>query len=148
MSAHRDQSPGPVRGCSFSLAATFGCSVEELFGGGEGEPEEAAWAWAPTRTLCRYWHARVRRRTLYYPVESTPSGVIGHDGIFGHGKFVPRPTAAPEETLIMASCDPAAGLLTTQLARATGLRLLVLPRSSKQALTLLGQGLVHVAGVT
>jgi molybdate-binding protein/DNA-binding XRE family transcriptional regulator len=137
----------PSVAAALSLARTFGCSVEDLFRGGEGEPEEAAWAWAPVQTPCRYWHARVRRRTLYYPVESTPSGVIGHDGVFGRDKFAARPTAAPEETLIMASCDPAAGLLATQFARITGFRLLVLQRSSQHALSLLGQGLVHIAGV-
>lgn len=136
----------PAVTAALSLAAAFDCSVEELFGGGS-EPDEAAWAWAPPHTPCRYWHARVRRRLLYYPVEATTAGVIGHDGVFRDGKFIASPTAAPEETLIMASCDPAAGLLATQFARITGFRLLVLPRSSQHGLTLLGQGLVHVAGV-
>ena len=55
--------------------------------------------------------------------------------------------ADPERTLVMACCDPAAGLLAAALARAADVRLIALPRSSGTALALLGQGRVHVAGV-
>ncbi len=55
--------------------------------------------------------------------------------------------ADPEHTLVMACCDPAAGLLAAALARAAGVRLIALPRSSRTALSLLRQGLLHVAGV-
>ena len=48
---------------------------------------------------------------------------------------------------MLASCDPAVTLLHAELARTAGLRLVVLPRSSRAALKLLGQGLVHAAGV-
>jgi molybdate-binding protein len=47
----------------------------------------------------------------------------------------------------MASCDPAVGLLGAELAREAGIRLLVFQRSSRQAIELLGRGLVHAAGV-
>jgi molybdate-binding protein len=47
----------------------------------------------------------------------------------------------------MATCDPSVGLLAAVLARSFGVRLLPLPRPSRSALELLGQGLVHVAGV-
>jgi molybdate-binding protein len=47
----------------------------------------------------------------------------------------------------MACCDPAVGLLAAELARAAGVRLLALERSSRTALDLLGRGLVHVAGI-
>jgi molybdate-binding protein len=47
----------------------------------------------------------------------------------------------------MASCDPAAALLAAELASRTPYRLLVLPRSSSQALRLVGRKLVHVGGV-
>ena len=53
----------------------------------------------------------------------------------------------PERTLVMACCDPAVGLLAAELAREAGLRLLVFQRPSRAALALLGQGLVHAAGV-
>jgi putative molybdopterin biosynthesis protein len=55
--------------------------------------------------------------------------------------------AKSEKTLVMASCDPAAGLLALTYERATGFRLLPLHRSSREALSLLQQGLVHVAGI-
>ncbi len=48
---------------------------------------------------------------------------------------------------MLASCDPAAGLLAAEYARASGFRLLVFPRGGRAALDLLRQGLVHVAGV-
>jgi molybdate-binding protein len=47
----------------------------------------------------------------------------------------------------MACCDPAAGLLAVQLVRAADIRLIALPRSSRTALSLIGRGLVHVAGI-
>jgi molybdate-binding protein len=53
----------------------------------------------------------------------------------------------PDATLVIASCDPAAGFLAEAYAQATGGRLLVLQRSSRQALELLKQGVIHAAGV-
>jgi molybdate-binding protein len=47
----------------------------------------------------------------------------------------------------MACCDPAVKLLAGELARTADVRLIALPRASRTALSLLGQGLVHVAGV-
>jgi molybdate-binding protein len=47
----------------------------------------------------------------------------------------------------MACCDPAVNLLAAGLARTADVRLIALPRPSRTALALLGQGLVHVAGV-
>ena len=38
-------------------------------------------------------------------------------------------------------------MLAAELARTAGLRLIALPRSSRAALSLMGQGLVHVAGI-
>ena len=51
------------------------------------------------------------------------------------------------ETLVVACCDPAAGLLAGEYQRQTGFRMLVLGRSSGPALELLGRGLIHAAGV-
>ena len=52
-----------------------------------------------------------------------------------------------ERTLVLACCDPAAGLLAAEYARTTGFRLLVLPRGSRAALELLRRGAVHAAGL-
>ena len=47
----------------------------------------------------------------------------------------------------MASCDLAAGLLAHEFTRLSGFRLLILHRSSSQALDLLRRGFVQVAGL-
>jgi hypothetical protein len=49
--------------------------------------------------------------------------------------------------MVLACCDPAVGLLAAELARTAGLRLIALLRSSRDALQLVRQGLVHAAGV-
>src|ERR1017187_1978607 len=69
-----------------------------------------------------------------------------HDGIWQNGVLRDSGSAA-ETTLVMASCDPAAGLLAAEYARASGFRLLVFPRGGRVALELLRQKLVHVAGL-
>ncbi len=137
----------PSVGAALSLARTFSCTVEDLFGLGTQNQAEPGWAWPPARTPCRYWRATVQGRLLHYPVEAVPTGVIAHDGVYQGGSFVPSGDADPKTTLVLACCDPAVGLLATEYARSTGFRLLALARPSRQALSLLGQGLIHVAGV-
>jgi molybdate-binding protein/DNA-binding XRE family transcriptional regulator len=137
----------PSVAAALSLASALGCRVDALFaldGEANGAP---AWAWPPASEPCRYWQAEIGGRSLLYPVESSGLGVIGHDGVFEHGVLAPGQQTIPAQTLVMASCDPAAALLAAELARNTGFRLLVLPRSSSEALRLLGSQLVHVAGV-
>jgi molybdate-binding protein len=84
---------------------------------------------------------------LRYPVENNELGVIEHDGFYRDGSFVDSGRIDRRDTLVMACCDPAAGLLAAEMARSRNLRLLVLIRSSRQALTLVSQNLVHVAGM-
>jgi len=55
--------------------------------------------------------------------------------------------AIARETLVLACCDPAAGFLASLFQAATGMRLIIIPRSSTQSLELLRQGLVHMAGL-
>jgi molybdate-binding protein/transcriptional regulator with XRE-family HTH domain len=136
----------PSAAAALALAEALGCRVEDLFQLARARPEEPAWAWLP-RESCRYWHARVGGRTWLYPVETSPLGVLPHDGIFRNGAFEPRGGNDPGNTLVLACCDPAGGLLAGELMRSSGVRLLVLPRSSSAALALLQQGLVHAAGV-
>jgi molybdate-binding protein/transcriptional regulator with XRE-family HTH domain len=135
----------PSVAAALGLAAAFGCTVETLFGAAAStEPE---WAWPPAQEPCRYWQAVVGGRFYRYPVEAGPAAVTVHDGVCRGGQYTPRDGADPGATLVVASCDPAAALLAAEYARATGFRLLVLPRSGGAALDLLGRGLVHVAGV-
>jgi molybdate-binding protein/DNA-binding XRE family transcriptional regulator len=137
----------PSTAAALALASVFGCRVEDLFQLTAADPGDAAWAWVPDRDDCRYWQAQVGGRKRFYPVEASPLGVIPHDGVFRDGSFREREATDPAETLVVACCDPAVGLLAAELAAKVGVRLLVLPRSSRDALSLLGKGLVHAAGV-
>ena len=138
----------PSVAAALALAAALGCSVEDLFGPEKAAPQdEPTWALPPPATRCRYWLARVGERLLRYPVEFSDAGLMEHDGLFTESGIQARELGAPDQTLVMACCDPAVGLLVRQLARVAGVRLLVLTRSSREASALLNQGLVHLAGV-
>jgi molybdate-binding protein/transcriptional regulator with XRE-family HTH domain len=137
----------PSVAAALALASALGCRVDALFSLNGSAAMESAWAWPAATDPCRFWHAEVAGRTLLFPVEASGLGVIGHDGIYRHGAIESHGGNHPEQTVVMASCDPAAALLAAELARETSYRLLVLPRSSSEALRLLGQKFVHVAGV-
>jgi molybdate-binding protein/DNA-binding XRE family transcriptional regulator len=136
----------PSVAAALALARAFDCRVEDLFG---NEPSSAdrTWAWQPQQDPCRFWRARVADRVLHFPAEPTVAGILPHDGIHEAGQWQISSDIEPERTLVMASCDPAAGLLAAEYHRATGFRLLPLQRSSREALDLLRRGLVDVAGM-
>jgi molybdate-binding protein/DNA-binding XRE family transcriptional regulator len=137
----------PSVATALAIAHVFGCSVEALF---SGRPEAAAgpdWAWPPTVSPCRYWLAEVRGRVLRFPIEQPAAETVAHDGIGRSGQFQDDPAADPSATMVVAGCDPAAGQLAAEYARMSGLRMLTFVRSGRQALDLLGGGLVHAAGV-
>ncbi len=127
-----------------ALADAFECRVEDLFSlTGETAGTES-WAWEPASESCRYWHSNVRGGTLHYPVEAT-CVIRAHDGVFEKGSFTARGQSTPNEVLVIASCDPAVGLLASEYQRQTGFQILALQRTSRDALALLSSGLVHVA---
>ena len=130
----------PSTSAALALAAALDCRVEDLFQLGSASAGGAAWAWPPQREPCRYWRATIAGREWIYPTEPSNLGVVGHDGVFQGGQFREQPAAAPADTLVVASCDPAIGLLADELARRGSIRLLALQRSSKQALALLARG--------
>jgi molybdate-binding protein len=105
------------------------------------------WAWLPRAATCRYWEANVNSRWRLYPVEAGSLNSTPHDGVWSGGVLRESTPAAAETTLVMACCDPAAGLLAGEYARASGFRMLVFPRGGRTALDLLRQRLVHVAGL-
>jgi molybdate-binding protein/DNA-binding XRE family transcriptional regulator len=149
VSAIEGERLSPSVATALALAAVFECSVEELFGrGGTSQSHESnpAWAWTPRAESSRYWEAEIGRRRLLYPVEAMTLNPTPHDGIWQNGVLRDSGSAA-ETTLVMASCDPAAGLLAAEYARVSGFRLLVFPRGGRTALELLRQKLVHVAGL-
>jgi molybdate-binding protein/transcriptional regulator with XRE-family HTH domain len=136
----------PSVATAMRVAAAMGEPVEALFA-----PRAPEWRWAwppPSSADGRVWQADVGRQTLLYPVEPTAAGVLPHDGMFEQGRLHARGEAASiARTLVIAGCDPMAGLLARELWVRHGVRLLPLVRSSTAALALLRQGLVHAAGV-
>jgi molybdate-binding protein/DNA-binding XRE family transcriptional regulator len=148
VSAIEGERLSPSVATALALAAVFECSVEELFSR-ESTPVSTApdWAWLPRAETCRYWEANVNSRRRLYPVEAGALNSSPHDGVWSNGVLRESGSVAAETTLVMACCDPAAGLLASEYARASGFRLLVFPRSGRAALDLLRQRLVHVAGL-
>ena len=110
----------PSTAAALALAAALGCTVEALFRlpGAAAADARATWAWPPDLTgSCRYWRAEISGRLLLYPVEVSPLGLLPHDGIAQNAEFRDHPGIDPARTLVLASCDPAVGLLAAELAR-------------------------------
>jgi molybdate-binding protein/transcriptional regulator with XRE-family HTH domain len=137
----------PSAAAALALAASLGCRVEDLFNLRRPELRGPQWAWPPRREPCRYWAAEVGGVERLYPAAAVPTGVVPHDGIYRNGFYQGESRADPRRTLVIACCDPAVGFLAAELARTADVRLVALERTSRMSLTLLGQGLVHVAGV-
>ena len=133
---------------ALSVARALECSVEELFGDASAELPGGGpqWAWPARMQPCRYWEAEVAGKRWLYPVESLAVNPLPHDGVWEHG-VVRADAQLASATLVIATCDPAAGLLAAEYARESGFRLLVLQRGGGAALDLMKQGLVHVAGI-
>jgi molybdate-binding protein/transcriptional regulator with XRE-family HTH domain len=136
----------PSIATALALARALGRTVEGLFAlpGGGGA---AAWAFPPRTKSGRFWEARVGARRLLFPVEPTALGVVPHDGTYHSDSLDPRPGNDYEDTVVVAGCDPAVGLLASEIRRVDRLRVIALSRSSRDALSLLSRGLVHAAGV-
>ena len=148
VSAIEGERLSPSVATALALAAVFECSVEELFGRGKAPAITGPdWAWQPRTETCRYWEAAVAGRRRLYPVEAVALNATPHDGTWQNGVLREGGPSPAENTLVMACCDPAAGLLAAEYARASGFRLLVFPRGGRGALDLLRQRLVHVAGL-
>lgn len=140
----------PSTSAALALASALDRRVEDLFVlTNRNDDREARWAWPPPSRPARFWKARVGDRLLRYPVESSCVGVQPHDAVARGGESTPAldADADPERTLVLAGCDPAAGLLVSEAARQEKVRVIVFTRSSTAALILLGKRLVHVAGV-
>ena len=134
---------------ALDVARALGCPVETLFGTEAPGRQAVDWAVPPAPGACRFWEAEVGGRVWRYPVESLGWNPTPHDGVVSTGDLGASGPTSPvaRETLVVAGCDPSAGLLASEYARATGFRMVVLPRGGAAALELLRQGRVHVAGV-
>lgn len=131
----------PSVAAALAIAEALAVTVEDLFGKPGATTPKEVWAWRPSGGRSRRWRADVGGKAVSYPAGTMPMlTLLPDDASLG-------PSAKPEETLVIACCDPAAGLLASQFAAVTGMRLLVLPRSSQQAVEMLREGLVHMAGL-
>ena len=137
----------PSTAAALSLARAFDCSVEELFGLADIDPEGSPWAWEPSQPSGRFWQARVGERILLFPTEWTPASTLCHHGFYQNDRVRLNRPCDPRQTLVIAGCDPAVGLLASHIESVSDFRVLSLTRSSGKALELLGQGLVHAAGL-
>jgi molybdate-binding protein/DNA-binding XRE family transcriptional regulator len=139
----------PSTAAALAIASALDCSVEDLFslGGASRSGEELAWAWPAPRQPARYWKAEVGGRVRAYPAEPSALGTLAHDGTFRDGTSQDLEVVDPSRSLVMACCDPAVAILARELAREAEIRLIVLTRSSRRAIDLLEQGLVHLAGI-
>jgi molybdate-binding protein/transcriptional regulator with XRE-family HTH domain len=132
---------------AMALSHALGCTVEDLFAPSPSQARSVDWAIEPACPRPRYWQARVNGRMLAYPVEDDSPQLDWHDGVYAEDQFQPAQPEVADRTLVVACCDPAAGLLAAEYARQFQFRMIVLRRSSRQALDLLAAGTVHVAGV-
>ncbi|WP_395750376.1 substrate-binding domain-containing protein [Prosthecobacter sp.] len=133
---------------ALAVAQALECSVEELFDpGGKTLAGGALWAWKPRMDSGRYWEAEVGGRKWLYPVETLSGSTWAHDGIWRDEVLHERSDWDVARTLVLAGCDPAAGLLAAEYAAASGFRLLAFTRGGGAALDLLKQGVVHVAAL-
>lgn len=137
----------PSVATALRIAHALGHSVEAVFGTDDAPPPFTL-AW-PAREGAdgRTWQAAVGDRILAYPVEPTAAGTLPHDAWFDGRQAHDRRGVPPERTLVIAGCDPLVGLLQRELAQYHQVRVVPLLRSSQDALELLRQGLVHVAGL-
>ena len=138
----------PSTAAALVLAAAFGSRVEDLFHlAGRAERAETVWAWPAQAHQTRFWRVSVGGRVLLYPVERTAVGVLPAHGMIKAGAVEVHEHTDPTQSLVLAGCDPAVGLLRAEVHRATNLQVIPIVRSSRQALELLQRGLVHVAGI-
>lgn len=138
----------PSVAAALALARVLQSSVEEIFGGQKALGGASfPWAWEPGAPNCRFWAAEVAGQGWRFPAESDVLILHAHDGVASPGTVLPGPFAASERTLVIATCDPAARWLAQEYERQTGFRMLVLGRSSQQALELVNQGQAHAAGI-
>lgn len=130
---------------ALALAEVMETTVEELFGRKRSSPVSEVWAWKPPTDDRSCWQAEVLGKTVFYPASSKPNLTSLPDRQTNGTVFANSPRLG--DTLVIACCDPAAGLLASQFAAATGLRMIVLSRSSGESVEMLRDGLVHMAGL-
>lgn len=129
------------------LARALGRTVEDLFGGARVSNEQTLWMAPPTEGG-RFWRAIVAGREVAYPVEPSPLGLLGDDGVARDGEVEWHTSDADAgQTLVVSSCDPSSSILAEELRDRHGIRMILLMRGSGAALRLLEGNRVHAAGI-
>ncbi len=139
----------PAVDAAMRIAAALHCRVEDLFSIATTQAiAPRPWAWPPAVRPVRYWQARVGERLIHIPTETTAQGMLPHDGVCESATHLQR-TIDPwaDRTLVMACCDPAVSMMLSIYAQRSGYRPICLHRTSREALQLLRDGVIHVAGV-
>ncbi len=150
----------PNTAVTLRLAAALGVTVEELFHlrtGAAETPDQQEMEIVAAREKLQpgqpvQW-CRVGKRTVGVPATPMPSYLAPAHGFVSKPASRGRPKTTvrladgggPVERLLLAGCDPAMSVLARHL-RQCDVELLLAPVNSSQALTLLRDGLVHIAG--
>lgn len=137
----------PSVATALALAQGLGATVESLFAAPVARTEEREWAAPPRGGVACHWEAEVRGRVWRYPWEGAGALLHCPGSILGLTTPAGRAPADPARTLVLATADPAAGLLSAQMWREHQVRLLILSRNSVDALDWLEAGKAHAAGV-
>lgn len=151
----------PSLAVALRLAGALGCQVDDLFWLEQSMAQvEAELLAAPESTAAlplRVQVARVGARVLARPLDASSAAdglvVPGAGGPGARGRATVRLLTDPElleRTAVILGCDPALGVLATQLQRRhqrAGLRLSVSHAGSVAALAALARGEAHVAGM-
>jgi molybdate-binding protein/DNA-binding XRE family transcriptional regulator len=145
---------------ALNLARELEVTVDELFSlqaGSEKSPEslaaEVLSATAPAKgqpvRICQ-----IGSRWVSVPVSASPYYMPEADGIIKrtgrtNGRtdlVVFAKEEATQKRLVLAGCDPAAGLLARMVEKISGVEIVSAAASSELALTWLSEGKVHIAG--
>jgi molybdate-binding protein/transcriptional regulator with XRE-family HTH domain len=138
----------PSVAAALAIASALQASVEELFGAATSQTaRNFRWAWMPLTAQCRYWAAEVGGQGWLFPAEHTVHTAQPHDGVLSQSTDLRDVPDKAKQTLVIACCDPAAALLAREYENQTGFRMVILVRSSGQAIEMVEQGMVHVAGI-
>ncbi len=151
----------PNTSLALGLARILEVRVEDLFQL-EGEPQAPAKPVAaellhlgePLRKGQPVQLCEVGKRMIAVPAEPQPAVLPLADGVLieaarhsGPASVRAFPADGSEsKRLLIAGCDPGIALLTHHLSRTAGIELIVASSSSRQSLTWLKEGFVHIAG--
>lgn len=144
---------------ALNLARELEVTVDDLFSLPQGsqKPAEALAAEVLSATAAVKGQAvricQIGSRWISVPVSASPCYMPEADGIIkragrAHGRadVVVFTKEEAHKRVVLAGCDPAAGLLSSIVEKISGIEIVSAAASSKLALTWLSEGKVHIAG--